>query len=138
MDLQLGGAKVVISGGSQGIGLEVAKTFLEEGATVQIAARTESKINEALEQLSPFGSATGQVCHQGLEWNSVHVALHSHTHDDKPVSVLVCWPPAGGPGFRRPAADHRKMAGKGPKNPKAPIPIRKIPPGWPPVERDLT
>jgi 3-oxoacyl-[acyl-carrier protein] reductase len=62
MDLQLGGAKVVISGGSQGIGLEVAKTFLEEGATVQIAARTESKINEALEQLSPFGSATGQVC----------------------------------------------------------------------------
>ena len=61
MDLQLGGAKVVISGGSQGIGLKSQKLFWRN-ATVKIAARTESKINEALEQLSPFGSATGQVC----------------------------------------------------------------------------
>ena len=48
MDLKLNDAKVVISGGSQGIGLEVAKTFLLEGAAVQIAARTENKVNAAV------------------------------------------------------------------------------------------
>ena len=62
MDLQLNDAKVVISGGSQGIGLEVAKTFLAEGATVQIAARTEDKLNASVKELQSLGDASGHVC----------------------------------------------------------------------------
>ena len=62
MDLQLNDAKVVVSGGSQGIGLEVAKTFLAEGATVQIAARTEDKLNASVKELQSLGDASGHVC----------------------------------------------------------------------------
>ena len=42
MDLGLQGARAVISGGSQGIRLAVAKALLAEGAAVQIAARSET------------------------------------------------------------------------------------------------
>ena len=62
MDLQLNDAKVVISGGSQGIGLEVAKTFLAEGAAVQIAARTENKVNAAVKELQSLGDVSGYIC----------------------------------------------------------------------------
>ena len=39
MDLGLGGKKVLITGGSRGIGFAVARAFLAEGADVVIAAR---------------------------------------------------------------------------------------------------
>lgn len=62
MDLGLTGAKAVISGGSQGIGLAVAKALLAEGAAVQIAARSKEKLEAAVSELSNLGDATGQVC----------------------------------------------------------------------------
>ena len=62
MDLGLKGAKAVVSGGSQGIGLAVAKALVLEGATVQIAARSESALNEAVTELKVLGSASGQLC----------------------------------------------------------------------------
>lgn len=62
MDLQLEGAKAVISGGSQGIGLAVAKALLSEGAEVCIAARREEVVNEAVKELTAMGTAHGQIC----------------------------------------------------------------------------
>ena len=62
MDLGLKGAKAVVSGGSQGIGLAVAKALVLEGATVQIAARSESALNQAVTELKVLGSASGQLC----------------------------------------------------------------------------
>lgn len=62
MDLGLKGAKAVISGGTQGIGLAVAKELLREGATVSIAARHQDGVDAALEELTALGSAIGQVC----------------------------------------------------------------------------
>lgn len=49
MDLFLSDKKVVISGGSKGIGLSIANGFLEEGAQVHIIARSTSPDREALE-----------------------------------------------------------------------------------------
>ena len=62
MDLGLEGAKAVISGGSQGIGLAVAKALLDEGASVCIAARRKEVVDEAVKELSALGTAHGQVC----------------------------------------------------------------------------
>jgi 3-oxoacyl-[acyl-carrier protein] reductase len=44
MDLGLAGRRVLITGGSQGIGLAIARGFLEEGCTVVIAARDPGRL----------------------------------------------------------------------------------------------
>ncbi len=62
MDLGLTGARAVISGGTQGIGLAVAKELLAEGASVGIAARRAEGVEAALRDLSQLGTAVGQVC----------------------------------------------------------------------------
>ncbi len=62
MDLGLEGARAVISGGSQGIGLAVAKELLREGVSVCIAARRGEVVEAAVAELSKIGTASGQVC----------------------------------------------------------------------------
>ncbi|MFY4777107.1 SDR family oxidoreductase [Metabacillus sp. RGM 3146] len=47
----LKGKRVVVIGGSSGIGLATAKAFLDESAEVIIASRNESKLSEAKETL---------------------------------------------------------------------------------------
>lgn len=45
----------VITGGSSGIGLGIAKRFAEEGAKVAITGRNQETINEALVEIGPNG-----------------------------------------------------------------------------------
>ena len=47
MDLDLRGQTVLITGGSQGIGLATAHAFAAEGCHLHLAARTESRLREA-------------------------------------------------------------------------------------------
>lgn len=60
MDLGLRGKVAVVTGGSKGIGLETARTFLQEGARVAICARGEDQLNAALEELSAEGEVMGR------------------------------------------------------------------------------
>jgi NAD(P)-dependent dehydrogenase (short-subunit alcohol dehydrogenase family) len=46
MDLDLRGRTVLITGGSQGIGLATARAFAVEGCHLHLAARTESRLRE--------------------------------------------------------------------------------------------
>lgn len=59
MDLGLQGLRAVVSGGSKGIGLEIARRLLEEGASVSIAARHEEGLKAALEELKHLGPVNG-------------------------------------------------------------------------------
>lgn len=51
MDLQLQGKNVLITGGSKGIGKEIAEIFAKEGANVSIAARSLEFLMKAKEEL---------------------------------------------------------------------------------------
>jgi NAD(P)-dependent dehydrogenase (short-subunit alcohol dehydrogenase family) len=57
MELGLTGRRVLVTGGSQGIGLAVARGFLAEGAKVTIAARDETRLARAVADLSDAAGA---------------------------------------------------------------------------------
>ncbi|WP_091737669.1 SDR family NAD(P)-dependent oxidoreductase [Phenylobacterium immobile] len=56
MDLQLTGKRALVTGGSKGIGLAIARQLLAEGAQVVIAARGQAVLDEAVQGLR---AATG-------------------------------------------------------------------------------
>ncbi|MEN0048371.1 MAG: SDR family oxidoreductase [Bacteroidota bacterium] len=65
MDLQLNGKSVFISGSTSGIGFGIAKTFLQEGASVVINGRTDASVSRATKQLKeafPKGKIQGITC----------------------------------------------------------------------------
>lgn len=62
MDLGLKGKKVVVTGGSRGIGRSIADLFAEEGADVAICARGADQVATAVEALKAKGvNAWGQA-----------------------------------------------------------------------------
>jgi NAD(P)-dependent dehydrogenase (short-subunit alcohol dehydrogenase family) len=52
MDLGLRGQTVLITGGSQGIGLATARAFAAEGCDLHLAARTESRLREVQREIT--------------------------------------------------------------------------------------
>jgi 3-oxoacyl-[acyl-carrier protein] reductase len=65
MDLGLKGRRVLVTGGSQGIGYAVAKGFIEEGCTVVIAARNEERLRTAVGRLSQAGGC--RICAKAID-----------------------------------------------------------------------
>src|SRR5512141_286005 len=55
--LDLTGRTALITGGSRGLGLQVAEGFLEMGARVIVSARKPDELEAAVERLSKIGSA---------------------------------------------------------------------------------
>lgn len=53
--------RVLVTGGSRGIGLMIARGFAQAGARVIISSRKESAVREAEADLSEFGEVTGIV-----------------------------------------------------------------------------
>ena len=51
MDLQLSDKVALVSGSTAGIGLAIARTLAEEGATVIVNGRTQERVNHALDRI---------------------------------------------------------------------------------------
>ncbi|MEU7810796.1 SDR family oxidoreductase [Pseudonocardia sp. NPDC049154] len=73
MDLQLGGARAIVTGGSRGIGLAVARGLVAEGARVALVARDGQRLRDAAR-----GLATPDV-----------LAISTDTTDDISVRAMV-------------------------------------------------
>lgn len=55
MDLGLTGKRVIVTGASKGIGRAIAQTFLDEGATVAICARSAGQLETVASELADIG-----------------------------------------------------------------------------------
>jgi len=53
------GKVVLVTGGGSGIGYSIAQKYLELGAKVWIASRKQERIDQAVKELSAFGSVSG-------------------------------------------------------------------------------
>ncbi|WP_439679547.1 SDR family NAD(P)-dependent oxidoreductase [Embleya sp. MST-111070] len=53
------GKRVLVSGGSSGIGLAAARRFLEEGCRVLVGGLDPAEVDEAVAELRPLGEVTG-------------------------------------------------------------------------------
>src|SRR5262244_2262880 len=63
----LQGKRVLISGGSSGIGLATAQRFLEEGSRVFLTGLDGREVDSALAGLRPSGEVHGLACDVSLE-----------------------------------------------------------------------
>lgn len=67
MDLQLSGTRVLVTGGTRGIGRAIVEGFLDEGADVAFCARNPDEVKATEETLSGRGNVTGSVVDVGDE-----------------------------------------------------------------------
>jgi NAD(P)-dependent dehydrogenase (short-subunit alcohol dehydrogenase family) len=65
MDLQLNGTRVLVTGGTRGIGRAIVEAFLAEGATVGFCARDADEVAGTQEGLTDRGNVTGSVVDVG-------------------------------------------------------------------------
>jgi len=65
MDLGLSGKRAIVTGGSRGIGLAIARTLLAEGAHIGICARDEHGLQLAADDLA--GTGAGRVISRALD-----------------------------------------------------------------------
>ena len=78
---------VLITGGSSGIGLEVAKEYIRRGANVTIMARNKEKLSDAVKMLEVFDFKTTKKHHKII---SISVDVGSSQDNvDKAVSSAV-------------------------------------------------
>jgi NAD(P)-dependent dehydrogenase (short-subunit alcohol dehydrogenase family) len=61
MDLGLKNKKVLITGGSKGIGLACARAFMTEGAQVAIVSRSQANLDQAKKELGPMFTVTADL-----------------------------------------------------------------------------
>lgn len=73
MDLHLSGKRALVTGSTAGIGLAIAETLAEEGASVIVNGRTQARVDaaiQAIRQKHPRAQVTGVAADLGTEKGS--------------------------------------------------------------------
>lgn len=86
MDLHLTGRKVLITGGSSGIGFATAQRFVAEGAAVRIAARQTERLDNAAKKLRDAGAKDFHAYGFDLEHAEQRAAMIEKCGD---IDILV-------------------------------------------------
>ena|SRR6266568_2636986 len=83
------GEVVVVTGGSRGLGLEIAHTFGQAGAKVVITARREQWLKEAENFLKDQGIAVDAMTCDVADANSVELLVQKTLQNNSKIDVLV-------------------------------------------------
>ena len=86
MDLKLKNKKVLITGSSQGIGLEIAKFFLKENCKVVINSRKKNNLNKIKKDLKNIHFFTGDVTNKK---NAKKIA-YQFKRKIGDIDILIC------------------------------------------------
>lgn len=89
MNFGLGNKRVLVCGGSSGIGYAVAQGFLEEGAHVTIFSRDENKIKGALKSLGATSAEADFIVADFANPAQVDFALSQYLADHAGFDILV-------------------------------------------------
>ena len=65
MDLKLSGTRVLVTGGTRGIGRAIVEAFLDEGANVAFCARNPAEVTSTQQALRDRGTVSGSVVDVG-------------------------------------------------------------------------
>lgn len=65
--MKLSGLNAIVTGASQGLGLEIARQFLSEGANLALCARTDETLTEAADELKALAPAGQKVFAQACD-----------------------------------------------------------------------
>jgi len=85
----LAGRNAIITGSTRGIGLAMARGFLEAGATVTICSRKQEGVDEAVAELKDFSDQVlGKTVHVGKR-ESLEELLAASQERFGPVQILV-------------------------------------------------
>lgn len=103
---ELAGKKVIVIGGSAGIGLATACHALKAGAAVAISARGEERLSRAAESLKREG---GQVAHEALDMRD-RAAVAAYLKRQAPFDHLIL---SGATVYRTTYADMEEDKAKG-------------------------
>lgn len=83
----LAGRTAIITGGTSGIGLAIAKLFIRSGAYVLITGRSQERLDEVCNAICQETNTKGMV--DGLEWNNTDV----HAYEKIFHQALTMLPP---------------------------------------------
>ncbi len=98
MELGLNGRRVLVTGGSKGIGLACAQAFLAEGAAVAIVSRSEEHLARAREQLGDAVTVAADLADAGQ-------AAHAIERVERELGVLDVLVTCAGAARRTPVDD---------------------------------
>ena len=94
--MDFAGKHVIVTGGSQGIGLETARLIAQRGGEVSIVARTEARLREAS---ADIGHDVAWVSADVTDPSAVDVAFGELTERNGPCELLISCAGIAHPGY---------------------------------------
>src|SRR5262245_65794600 len=82
-------ASVLITGGSRGLGRELARSLAAEGASVVLVARGQEELNRTVEQIRSNGGNAHAIAADIGDKNAIHAIAAQAAALAGPIDILI-------------------------------------------------